>query len=194
MKILSFFVSLFLVIGMTSCGGGGEKDKDDTKDEQANVSESKSGKTETSEEVGSTTIDLTDMSVPLKVEVPEGVEVNEGMMMGEFDGVKTYNYELKKDGWVMDMTMMDESPYTDKAGYIADYKDIVKSMDGFKEIVEEGENGFIYKVTNEDGEDYNFYYVVFKDDRAIEFEAGLKFTNFTLDEVKSMYEAAKSAS
>jgi hypothetical protein len=192
MKILNFFVSLFLVVGMTSCGGGGETDKDDTKDEQANVSKSKAEKSETSE-VGAVTIDLTDMSIPLKLEVPEGVEVNEGMMMGEFDGIQTYNYELKKDGWVMDMTMMDEAPYTDKAGYISDYKDIVKSMDGFKEIVEEGENGFIYKVTNEDGEDYNFYYVVFKDDRVIEFEAGLKFTNFTLDEVKSMYEAAKSA-
>lgn len=193
MKIFNILVSLFLVIGMTSCGGGGETDKDDTKDDQANVSETKSETAETTEEVGSMTIDLTDMSVPLKVDVPEGVEVNEGMMMGEFDGVKTYNYELKKDGWIMDLTMMDESPYTDKVGYMADYKDIVKSMDGFKEIIEEGENGFIYKVTNEDGEDYNFYYVVFKDDRAIEFEAGLKFTNFTLDEVKSMYEAAKSA-
>ncbi|MFO7789235.1 MAG: hypothetical protein ACQES1_11465 [Bacteroidota bacterium] len=194
MKILSFLVSLFLVIGMTSCGGGDGEDQNDTGDEQANVSETKADETKDAEDAGSVTIDLTDMSVPLKIEVPDGVEVNEGMMMGEFDGVQTYNYELKKDDWVMDVTMMDEDPYTDKEGYIADYKDIVKSMEGFEEIVEEGENGFIYKVTNEDGEDYNFYYVVLKDDRAIEFEAGLKFTNFTLDEVKSMYEAAKSAS
>ncbi|MDA3820292.1 MAG: hypothetical protein PF590_07540, partial [Candidatus Delongbacteria bacterium] len=176
LKMLSFIVSLFLIVGMTSCGGGGDKEKDDTKDEQANVSKTKSETTETTEEVGSVTIDLTDMSVPLIVEVPEGVEVNEGMMMGDFDGVKTYNYELKKDGWIMELTMMDESPYTDKAGYMADYKDIVKSMDGFEEIVEEGKNGFIYKVTNEDGEDYNFYYVVLKDDRAIEYEDGLKVT------------------
>ncbi len=195
MRILSFLVSLFLVVGMTSCGGGDDKSDDATdKDRQkASMNEAKSDEAKESVEAGSITVDLTDMNVPLKMTVPEGVEVSDGMMMGEMNDVQNYNYELKKDGWIMDVTMIDESPYTDKKGYIEDYRSIVKSTDGFEEIVEEGDNGFIYKTSNEDGEDYNFYYVNFKDDRAIEFEAGLKFSNFTLDEVKSMYEAAKSA-
>ncbi len=194
MRLLSIIISFFLVAGMTSCGGGGDNAENATKDKadkQANVKEAKADKTE-STDVENVTIDLTEMSVPLKMTVPDGVEVREGMMTGEVEGIMNYNFELVKDGWIIDLTMIDEEPYTDKAGFLEDQKSITKNSEGFEEIVEEGENGFIYKTTNEDGVDYNFYYVYFKDDRAFEFEAGLKFENFTLGQVKSMYKAATS--
>jgi hypothetical protein len=191
MRLLSVLISFFLILGMASCGDGGDKAKDKT-DKQANVSESKSDKTDESAGVESVTIDLTEMSVPLKLTVPEGVEVREGMMMGSVEGVMNYNYELVKDGWIIDVSMIDEDPYTDKTGFIADQRAIIENSEDFEEIVKESDNGFIYKTTNADGTDYNFYYVYFKDNRAFEFSAGLKFENFTLSQVKSMYEAAQS--
>ena len=191
MKHVSILVSMLFVMLLVSCGGG-ESTKDDekakTEDNAANVSEANE-----STEIVMTNIDFTEQSIPITMDVPEGAEVTEGMLNGEFGGINLLNYEVSKDGWILDVSMMDDEPYGAKEDYIHDAKDFALETEGFVEIVEEDENGFIYKLENEDGDEYNLYYVIIKDNRAIEIEEGLKFTNYTLEEIQSMYKAAQSA-
>lgn len=190
MKQLSLLMTLFVVLFMASCGGGETTNEEETTTEEntANVSDA----TETAEIVMAN-IDLAEQMIPITLDVPEGAEVNEGMLNGDFGGIDLINYEIVKDGWILDISMMDDTPYGTKEEYIQDAKDFAMETEGFVEIVEEDENGFIYKLENEDGDEYNLYYVIMKDDRAIEIEEGLKFTNFTLEEIQSMYKAAQSA-
>lgn len=190
MKQLSLLMTLFVVLFMASCGGGETTNEEETTTEEntANVSDA----TETAEIVMAN-IDLAEQMIPITLDVPEGAEVNEGMLNGDFGGIDLINYEIVKDGWILDVSMMDDTPYGTKEEYIQDAKDFAMETEGFVEIVEEDENGFIYKLENEDGDEYNLYYVIMKDDRAIEIEEGLKFTNFTLEEIQSMYKAAQSA-
>ncbi len=183
-------MTLFVVLFMASCGGG-EKTNDEkttTEENTANVSDA----AETAEIVMAN-IDLAEQMIPITLDVPEGAEVSEGMLNGDFGGIALINYQIAKDGWIIDVSMMDDTPYGTKEEYIQDAKDLAMETEGFVEIVEEDENGFIYKLENEDGDEYNLYYVIMKDDRAIEIEEGLKFTNFTLEEIQSMYKAAQSA-
>ncbi|MEA1874377.1 MAG: hypothetical protein U9N51_08125 [Bacteroidota bacterium] len=191
MKHVSILVSILLVMFLVSCGGGESTDNEEktkTEDNAANVSEAN----ESAEIVMSNT-DFTEQSIPITMDVPEGAEITEGMLNGEFGGVNLLNYEVAKDGWILDISMMDEEPYREKEDYIQDAKDFALETEGFAEIVDEDESGFIYKLENEEGNEYNLYYVIIKDDRAIEIEEGLKFTNYTLEEITSMFEAAKTA-
>lgn len=191
MKHVSILVSILLVMFLVSCGGGESTDNEEktkTEDNAANVSEANE-----SAEIVMSNIDFAEQSIPITMDVPEGAEVTEGMLNGEFGGVNLLNYEVAKDGWILDISMMDEAPYGEKEDYIQDAKDFAMETEGFVEIVDEDESGFIYKLENEDGDEYNLYYVIIKDDRAIEIEEGLKFTNYTLEEITSMFEAAKTA-
>lgn len=191
MKHVSILASMLLVFFLASCGGGESTDNEEktkTEDNAANVSEANE-----SAEIVMSNIDFAEQSIPITMDVPEGAEVSEGMLNGEFGGVNLLNYEIAKDGWILDISMMDEASYGVKEDYIQDAKDFAMETQGFVEIVEEDESGFIYKLENEDGDEYNLYYVVMKDDRAIEIEEGLKFTNYSLEEIKSMYKAAQTA-
>lgn len=192
MKYLNILFAMFLVIALTSCG---DKDKKGDTTKTADGTENSTNINEATETDAAEMVimDLSEKSVPITINVPTGAEISEGMMNGDFGGVNLVNYEISKDGWILDISMMDETPYQEISEYIQDAKDLATETEGFKEITEEVENGFIYKLTNEDGDEYNLYYVIFKNDRAIEIEEGLKFSNFSLEEIKSMFAAAQTA-
>ncbi|MCI5055848.1 MAG: hypothetical protein MRY83_07045 [Flavobacteriales bacterium] len=138
-------------------------------------------------------VDLSSNGIPVKVDAPAGATISKGMLNGEFDGVKTYNYEVKKGQFILDVSMSDEDMWQDAEGYMNDAMDIADDEDGF-ELVSKESNGFIYKYSIDGDPDYNFYYLKIKNNRAIEFEAGLNMmAEFSLDDVKKMYSSAKGA-
>ncbi|MDF1548961.1 MAG: hypothetical protein P1P88_14140 [Bacteroidales bacterium] len=65
--------------------------------------------------------------------------------------------------------------------------------EGFDGFVSEEEFGFIYKFKKENADDYGFYYLLIKDNQPIEFETGLNYSPYTLEQVKKIYQAAKTA-
>jgi hypothetical protein len=138
-------------------------------------------------------VDLSSKGIPIKISSPAGATVNNGMGMAEMDGVKTINYEVKKGSFILDVSMDDEDMWQEPSEYLSDAKEFASEEEGF-ELISEEANGFIYKLSIDGDPDYNFYYLKTKNNRAIEFEAGLNMTaEFTLDQVKRMFTVAKGA-
>jgi hypothetical protein len=190
MKKLAVIISIISVAFLFSCKNANDNNAE-TDENAANLNEAVSDESKDAELVLNT-IDLSEKMIPITMDVPKGAEVSEGMLNGDFGGVNLINYEITKDGWILDISMMDEEPYGTIEDYIADAKTFAEETEGFVEYVKETSNGFIYKLNNEDGEEYNLYYAIEKDNRMIEIEEGLKFTNYSLDEIESMFAAAQS--
>jgi hypothetical protein len=136
---------------------------------------------------------LSSFGIPVTVSAPDGAEVKKGLMGGEVDGVQLINVDIKKDNFVLSVMMWDQEPEGDLESAVEDARGVTEETDGFKGYILEEENGYIAKIV-EDGEtDYDFTYVLEKDDRHIEFMTGLSMKNFTEAEVRAMYAAAKAA-
>jgi hypothetical protein len=174
MKKLSLFLLTALLAGFSvSCGGGSSSSLADMK---------------------LTELNLTDKGIPVTFQAPEGTEIKDGMFMGEFGGIKMYDYEIVKDEFVLEVSMDDTEETRTVDEIISDAKETAKTEDGFVEFVKEETNGFIYKVKKDDYEDYKFHYVLMKDGKAIEFAEGLKlFTEFSLKDAETLYDIAKNA-
>jgi len=141
-----------------------------------------------------TELNLADKGIPVTFQCPEGAEVKNGMFMGEFGGVKMLDYEIVKDGFVLEISMDDVEETRTPEEIISDAKETAMTDDGFAEFVKEEPNGFIYKVKIDDYTDYKFHYVLIKNNRAIEFSEGLKlFTEFTQKDAETLYNIAKNA-
>jgi hypothetical protein len=110
----------------------------------------------------------------------------------EMEGIKAVNYVVDKGAFKLDISYTTGSEYTLEE-MMTDAKSLASEEEGFVEIVSEESNGFIYKKNGEYGEDYNFYYVNFKDANPIEFGSGLNMENYTLDQIKVLFDAAKAA-
>ncbi len=139
-------------------------------------------------------LDLSDKGIPVKIDVPENYKIKDGMFMGEFAGVKMYNYEISKGDFSIDVIMDDSDETRTVTELVTDAKETAETEKGFQEFILEEANGYIYKVDFDDYEDYMFYYLIIKGKRAIEFTEGLKlFTEYTEEDIRFAYECVKSA-
>jgi len=139
-----------------------------------------------------TNYDLSQYEIPVVVAAPIGAEIKAGVGNGAFGGVRTINYEIIKGDFILDVNHIVGAKYS-KENLITSEKLFAEELEGFEGFISEEENGFIYKVKTNEGEDYGFYYVIFKGEEPIEFGVGFSYTNFTLEEVKNMYKVAKAA-
>ena len=185
MKKQSILLSVLIVAMFSFYACNGEK-------QQTNDTQVASVEQPSSQETAMSEFDLSDRGIPIKVKAPVNVEIKKGMGAGEMDGAKIYSCLLQKDKFRLEIDMWDAQIENTVPELIQDHKDIVIEDEGF-EIVKEEENGFIYKTKNEDGDNFNFYYVKMKDQKAIEFGSGLNFSNYTLEQIETLYEAAKNA-
>ncbi|MDH5415569.1 MAG: hypothetical protein OEW87_15640, partial [Flavobacteriaceae bacterium] len=187
MKKLKFIIPLFSIIFLINCGNTSNKEA--TKSSKESNIEVESATIENAE------YDLTSKGIPVIITGPAGAEIKDGIGNMEFDGIKTINYNITKGNFNLSVTMTDEDT---EEGYAAellsDAKMYVEEEDNFRGYIKEEANGFIYKIETEDGDDYNFYYQFEKGSRIIEFEAGLNiFSEYTLEEIETIYSAAKTA-
>lgn len=138
-------------------------------------------------------LDLSTYGIPITINAPEGATVAKGMGAGEMDGVKTLSFDVNKDKFMLAITMDDApiGPDESIANSVSFSKEL-KADDNIK-IIKEEKNGYIFSKV-EDGEtNYGFYYVIEKNQRIIEFEEGLNFSNWTLAEIQVLFDAAKTA-
>lgn len=140
-----------------------------------------------------TEIDLSNKGIPVSITAPADATLSEGIGQAEYEGVKYFNYVVKKKSFILDIQMADEEPVGNIDDYISRAKELAKNEDGFKDFIVEEDSGFIYRTKTDYGEDFNFNYIIFKENRAIEFSAGLNYENYTEKQIKMLYEKAKTA-
>lgn len=138
-------------------------------------------------------IDLTEKGIPVTVQAPAGAVVEEGLGNGVSMGESVLHvWEINKDNFSLEVSMDDDELWQSLDEYMEDAIELAKS-DGFDGFVLEEENGFIYRV-NYDGEiSYDFYYRLIKNNHNIEFSTGLGSMDWSLENVKKVYAAAKGA-
>lgn len=139
-------------------------------------------------------VDLTEKGIPVTVSAPEGAIIEEGVTHGmEFDGVTTYAWEVNAEGFSLEVAMDDEEMWQTKEEYLSDSREFVESDETFDGYELEEENGFICR-NNYDGDiDYDFYYIMVKDGKAIEFSAGLGLNEWSFATIRQLYYSAKAA-
>jgi hypothetical protein len=174
------FYFLLIVAAVFSCYGSGSSAGNDDGDVQIAF-----GKDYTE-------YDLGEYEIPVIVAGPIGAKVSAGVGNGSFGGVKTINYEVVKEDFVLDVNHIVGAKYS-LEDLMTSEKLFAEELEGFAGFVVEEENGFIYKVNTEEGEDYGFYYVLFKNEQPVEFGVGFSYSSFTLKQVKKMYKVAKAA-
>jgi hypothetical protein len=139
-----------------------------------------------------TEYDLNEYDIPVIIAAPLGAKISPGVGNGAFGGVKTINYEVTKNDFVLDVNHIVGAKYS-LEDLITSEKLFAEELEGFAGFVVDEENGFIYKVKTDEGDDYGFYHVLFKDGQPVEFGVGFSYSSFTLEQVKLMYKVAKVA-
>ena len=173
---ISVIASLFLA----SCGGG-----------ESSADGSGAG----TEAAAATTAsyDLTEKGIPTVIEGPSGANIGKGMSGGEIDGVKTTSLSLTVDKFKMEINMDSEPSGRTLPELIQFYKEISQDDEGF-EVVKEDANGFIYKSTLDGAVNYQFHFIKMNESgSALEMTTAFSISDYTLEEVEKMYEAAKTA-
>jgi len=137
---------------------------------------------------------LSSKGIPITLQAPADAKFEEGIFNGDvYDEVKTISWELNSGIFSLEVTMDDEPMWQTAEGYLSDSKDFAVIDESFAGYIVEDENGFICKY-DEDGEVlYEIYYQLVKGDRLIEFATGMSSDDYSLDAIKRIWEAAKSA-
>ncbi len=137
--------------------------------------------------------DLSEYGVPVTVAAPEGAEVKTGMVNGEIDGLHIYSADVIKDRFRLMASMWDFEPEESLQEALATQKGITEENEDFQGYVLEEENGYISKSIADGEVDYDFCYILQKGDRHIQFGIAFTITAFTEAEIKTIYNAAKTA-
>lgn len=176
----TFFPILFLlIVFVTACSNNGSQE------ENTNIDTGSFGP-------GYTQYDLSEHEIPVVIAAPMEAKVSPGVGNGAFGGVRTINYEVVKDKFVLDVNHIVGAKYS-LNDLMTSEKLFAKELDGFAGFIMEEENGFIYKINTEEGDDFGFYYVLFKNEEPVEFGVGFTYESFTLEQVELMYKVAKAA-
>ena len=139
-------------------------------------------------------IDLSEKGIPVSINAPDGAVINEGIGNGmEFEGVITHVWEINKGDFSLEVSMDDDEMWQEKEDYMQDTRDFFEMEEEFGGYVLEEPNGMIVKYNYEDGPAYDFYYILVKDNHAIEFSIGLETGNYSLENMRKLYQAAKEA-
>ena len=128
------------------------------------------------------------------VDVPNGSVVREGLLDGmDFSDTKTYNWEINQGDFSLDISMKDAAPSKSHAEYIRYQKSVVEMDPSFDGFVESDINGFLVRLDFDGVVEYDFYHLVTKNNRAIEFSVGIGAEDFSKENIRKIYYAAKTA-
>lgn len=131
-------------------------------------------------------LDLLTYGVPIVLDVPEGTTVKKGDLGVLAEDVIVSN----GDDFNMQIFISDAFS-TDLKGMIASKKEDISSGPYFSKFVQEEDLGFIYE-TNIDSSliSYDFRFMKIIGDKEYLFQTGM-LGNFTLNQVKQMFQSAK---
>lgn len=139
-------------------------------------------------------INLASKGIPVTVKAPDGAIIEDGVGNGfDFEGVITHSWEINKGNFSLEVLMDDEEMWQSAAEYISDAKEFVEMDEDFNGYELEEANGFICSYMYEGELEYDCYFLLVKNGRAIEFSPGLGVDEYTLANIRAIYEAAKSA-
>lgn len=144
--------------------------------------------------ISTSKVDLTSKGIPVTIDVPYGSVVESGILNGMvMDEVTTHCWDINNGDFSLEVTMDDEDMWQAASEYV-DYAANVLEMDeSFMGYIETDDNGFIAKMDYSGEVEYEFYHLVVKNNRAIEFSTGLSTSDYGLENIRKIYRAAKTA-
>lgn len=133
---------------------------------------------------GLQTIDLQPHGANISIKAPAGVEIEQKPI-----GFRK-ELTIQEDKFDVVLLIADDAPQT-----IAELKksklESIESSEIFSRIVQQDDNGFIFEVDLGSEKNYDFRYVFIKNNATYDFRRNF-VGNFTLDEVKRMYNGVKA--
>ncbi len=132
---------------------------------------------------GLETISLQEHGANIDIKIPPGAEVT-----SEPIGYRKQIF-VQQDKFNLIVLVGDEETET-AAEIKKENLESVKALDIFSEIIQEDDNGFIYEINQGTGKNYDFRYVYVKNGTSHGFRRNF-VGDYTLDEVKTMYNAVK---
>lgn len=138
-------------------------------------------------------IDVTSNGIPISINAPEGATLVGGPVDElEEDGVPTYICEVSKGDFSLAIMMKDDETHQKAEDYYRLEEERLEDL-GIEGYVLKETNGFIYKYDFNGEIHYGCYYVLIKNNRAIQFTTGIYSDDSSLTNVKAIYTVAKSA-
>lgn len=139
-------------------------------------------------------VDLESRGIPIIVNVPNGSEVRAGLLDGmDMGDSKTLNWEINQGDFSLDISMEDVAMRKTHAEYLRYEKSVVEMDPSFDGYIESNSNGFLVKLDFDGVVEYDFYHVITKNNRAIEFSVGLGASDYSKENIRNIYNAAKTA-
>lgn len=139
-------------------------------------------------------VDLESRGIPVTVNVPNGSVVRAGLMDGMNMGeATTLNWEINQGEFSLDISMEDAAMKKTHAEYLRYERNVVEMDPSFDGYIESDNNGFLVKLDFDGVVEYDFYHLVTKGNRAIEFSVGLGASDYSKENIRKIYYAAKTA-
>ena len=141
-----------------------------------------------------TTVDLSSKGIPISVDSPSGSKITGGVLNGMvMEGVTTLCWDISKGDFSLEVTMEDEDLSQTHDEYVQFSRNVLEMDQSFVGYVESDKNGFLAKMNFGGIVEYEFYHLVIKNNRAIEFSTGLATTDFGVANIRKIYHVAKTA-
>ena len=141
-----------------------------------------------------TDLDLTSKGIPISIDVPTGSVIKGGVLNGMvMEGVTTYCWDINNGDYSLEVTMEDDDLSQRRDEYVKYSKNVLEMDVSFVQFIESDQNGFLAKMNFGGIVEYEFYHVVFKNNRAIEFSTGLSTSDYSLENIRNIYYSAKTA-
>lgn len=139
-------------------------------------------------------VDLTSKGIPVTIDAPNGCMVESGLLNGMvMDEVTTYCWDINNGDFSLEVMMDDEDLWQARREYVEYAKNVLEMDESFMGYIEADENGFLAKMDYSGEIEYEFYHLVVKNNRAIEFSTGMATSNYSLENIREIYHAAKTA-
>ncbi|MDG1332935.1 MAG: hypothetical protein P8P74_11445 [Crocinitomicaceae bacterium] len=139
-------------------------------------------------------VDLESRGIPIIVDVPNGSVVSEGLLSGmDMGESKTLSWEINQGEFSLDISMEDAAVRKTHAEYLRYERSVVEMDPSFDGYIESDNNGFLVKLDFDGVVEYDFYHLVTKNNRAIEFSVGLGASDYSKENIRKIYRAAKTA-
>jgi len=132
---------------------------------------------------GLETINLQEHGANIDIKAPADVEIT-----GEPIGLRQ-EIRVKQDQFNIIILVAEEATQTVEEMKKAKLES-VKSLDIFSKVIQEDDNGFIYEINQGTEKNYDFRYIYVKNGTSHDFRRYFS-GDYTLDEVKKMYNAVK---
>lgn len=142
----------------------------------------------------SVNVDLSSRGIPISVNSPDGSVIAGGVLNGMvMEGVTTHCWEINKGDFSLEVTMEDVDLKQTHKEYVQFSKNVLEMDQSFVGYVESDENGFLAKMNFGGIVEYEFYHLVVKNNRAIEFSTGISTSDYSVANIRDIYHVAKTA-